>query len=102
MMKSAYTSNILIIAIATIIGGIINYMVHPLAVRHLSVEDFGQFAALLSMINIIGFIISAGSIITLKLIAQHDNKLDFMYYLKHKLQRPLLGIGVVIWIVGSL
>lgn len=101
-MRSAYTSNIILIAIATVIGGVINYLVHPIAVRHLSVQDFGQFAALLSMINIIGFIISAGSIITLKLIAQHDNKLDFMYYLKHKLQRPLLSIGVMVWIVWSL
>lgn len=91
-MKSQDNKNIMIVSIATLIGWLINYLVHPIAVRYLSTTDFGEFEALLGMINIMWFIMSAGTIITLKLIAEHHSRSDFMYYLKTKLQRPLLLI----------
>lgn len=87
---------------ATVIGGIVNYLVHPIAVRMLSTADFGEFAALLSMINIMWFIMSAGTIITLKLIADHDSKSDFMYYLKDKLTRPLIGVWLCVCLLIGL
>ena len=101
-MQSQDTRNIIIIWWATIIGGILNYLVHPLAVRILSTAEFWQFAALLSMINIMWFIMSAGTIITLKLIADHENKSDFMYYLKHKLAKPLIGIWLSVCLLVAI
>lgn len=113
-MHSQDTKNIIIVWWATILGGIVNYLVHPIAVRMLNTQAFGEFASLLSIVNIVWFIMGAWSIITLKLIAQHTHQsdhniwsksqpnLDFMYYLKHKLQRPLLGVGIVLWIIISI
>lgn len=101
-MHSQDTKNIIIIGWATVISGIINYLVHPFAVRMLSTAEFGQFASLLSMINIMWFIMSAGSIITLKLIADHDSHHNFMLYLKHRLIKPLLIVWAMISLIITL
>lgn len=42
-----------LIGLSTIVGGVINYLYHPLMIRYLSIGEFAEFESLVGIFNIL-------------------------------------------------
>jgi len=56
-MSSSRLRHVILISGATVLSGIVNYLYHPLMLRHMDIEEFGVFASLISVTNILSILI---------------------------------------------
>lgn len=42
-----------LIGFSTVIGGVINYLYHPLMIQYLSIDEFAEFESLVGVFNIL-------------------------------------------------
>ncbi len=71
--------SVLFVSGATILSGFISYLYHPVAIRFLSIEDFGIFESLLSLLNIFLVMIIAIGLFYTKEVSK---KIDDLNYAK--------------------
>jgi len=100
LIKDKFVLGTFFLTAANFAGSFLNYLVHPILTRHLSVSAYGDFQALLSFSTVVGII---GAVISMALTKEFSVlALDRREVIKPLLRRALgyLSIlGLVIFIV---
>lgn len=77
IQKNKNINWILFVSWATLISGFLSYLYHPLMIRYLSIEEFGIFASLLSLLNIFLVLIIALGLFYTKEVAKYISDLGY-------------------------
>lgn len=91
--------NIILIGGSWLIAGLINYLYHPLMLRFLSLEEFGEFASLMGVINILWIFLVGISLFLNKEVAkasQNHEKISSLFFVSIKY---LWALGLILSII---
>jgi len=95
-----FSRGTLILTVVSIGGAALNYLVHPILTRRLSVTEYGDFQALLSFVTILVFV---GAVIqttlTKEIALLKDTNEGAISILSKRVTRTLWLVGVVVFIV---
>lgn len=97
-MKKSNLISLILVGGSTILSGLINYLYHPLMLRYMSMADFGVFASLLSVTNILSIVIMGISFFLTREFSRMIGERERVYglYRSALLSMILLGIGLFI------
>lgn len=93
-MKSSNITHIIFIGGSTILSGLINYLYHPLMLRYMSLSDFGVFASLLSVTNILSIFIMGISFFLTREFSRMIGEQERVYGLYRSAVVSLLYLGL--------
>ena len=80
-------------------GAFLNYLVHPILARHLSVAEYGDYQALLSFITILSLLASVISYVITREVSNLLDRQDQIDILRRKLNFYLTFLGVIIFLL---
>jgi len=80
-------------------GAFLNYLVHPILARNLSVAEYGDYQALLSFITLLGLLASVVSYVITREVASLIDRQDRIDVLRRKLNFYLTFLGVIIFLL---
>ncbi|MFZ2256402.1 MAG: hypothetical protein WAW59_07035 [Patescibacteria group bacterium] len=93
-MKSSNLPHVILISGATILSGIVNYLYHPLMLRYMDISDFGVFASLVSVTNILSILIVGVSLFLTREYSRTLSDMPRMRALTVSALSMMLGIGM--------
>ncbi len=90
--------NIFFVGWATIIGWLVNYFYHPLMLKYLSIEEYGTFAALISLFNILWVLTAWIAFFLNREISKNIKDLDYV----KSIFVNWLKVFFIVWIISYL
>ena len=91
--------NIFFITLGWLFAWAINYLYHPLMLRFLSIENFGTFATLMGITNLLGVLLWWISMYFNKTFSSNRDNLHLIKSIFYKSLFPLLTLWVLLFIV---
>ncbi len=98
-MKSSNITHIIFIGGSTILSGLINYLYHPLMLRYMSMSDFGVFASLLSVTNILSIFIMGISFFLTREFSRMIGERERVYGLYRSAVVSLFYLGLWLFLI---
>lgn len=93
---------IALIGFSTVIGGVINYLYHPLMIQYLSINEFAEFESLVGVFNILWVLTTGVSLFLVKEIAKNSKNLDIVKSIFQFSNTFLLIIGCLSYLLFAL
>ncbi len=90
--------NIFFVGWATIIWWLVNYFYHPLMLRYLTIQEYGTFATLVSLFNILGVLTAWISFFLNREISKNVNDLNYV----KSIFVNWLKVFFLVWIISYL
>lgn len=108
-MSSSNLPHVILISGATILSGIVNYLYHPLMLRYMDISDFGVFASLVSITNILSILIVGVSLFLTREYSRTLSDMPRIRALTISALSMMLGIGMgmltlyllLSWVIGE-
>ena len=100
LLKDKFVRGTFILTVGNFIGSVLNYLIHPILTRHLSISAYGDFQAILSFLTIIGIIgVVILTALTKEVSVLAANKLDQIKPLWRRAMFFLSWLGIVLFIL---
>src|SRR5680860_791559 len=100
LLKDKFVRGTFILTVGNFIGSVLNYLIHPILTRHLSISAYGDFQAILSFLTIIGIIgVVILTALTKEVSVLAANKLEKINPLWRRAMFFLSWLGVALFIL---
>lgn len=96
-MKNFYS--VLLLALASVVTGSVNYFYHPLMIRFLTTGEFAEFESLVGTLNILGVLTSGIGLFLVKEIAKNSKDLDAVKSVFRYSHKILFATGCLAYLV---
>ncbi|MEI7451816.1 MAG: oligosaccharide flippase family protein [Candidatus Falkowbacteria bacterium] len=102
-VKTLWADNFLrgtmFLSVVNFFGAFLNYLVHPILARHLSVAQYGDYQALLSFITLLGLMAGVVSCVITREVSSMVDRQDQIDVLRRKINYYLSGLGIIIFLL---